>query len=106
MDKINTEGPLGTGSEIKGDIKDFEKAKRKPVNVNKCEKLPSTATAQERKDAHKVKMEAKRLLNEYNRETYQDGRFILANISQWHEHYGDTPAAHEARKIQIVEKSS
>ena len=64
----------------------------------KNKRLGNQATKRELRDAHRVKMEAKRIINDYNTKAYATREYILANISKNHEHYGDTPSEHERRK--------
>lgn len=75
----------------------------------KCKKLGNAATKRERAEAHRVKMEMKKVLREHRREEALENRrgdWILANISQNHEYYGDTPSEHEKRKNGIIENNS
>ncbi len=65
---------------------------------NKCKRLGNRATKAELREAHRVKMMAKEIVREHNSKEYGSREYVLANISQHHEHYGDKPQEHEARK--------
>ena len=69
-----------------------------PKRPRACKRLDSTATRQERSDAHKVKMLARKLVNNHNTERYKNTDHIFANLGQNHPQYGDTPTEHEKRK--------
>ena len=64
----------------------------------KTKRLGNRATKAELRDAHRVKMEMKRILNAHNREDYATKEHIFANLSVNHEYYGDTPSEHSRRK--------
>lgn len=61
-------------------------------------KFPNTATKQDLKEAHKVKMMKKKILADRMDRGIKP--HILANLSKNHPHYGDTPLEHESRKRQ------
>ena len=63
--------------------------------AGKCKKLGNMATKAERYEAHRAKMEMKQALNGDREPTRE---FVMANLSQHHEHYGDTPQEHARRK--------
>ena len=63
-----------------------------------CKTLPCDASAQEKRDMHRIKMEMKRILRAQMQPDVKP--HILANISRNHEHYGDTPIEHERRKVE------
>lgn len=68
------------------------------MTKSKTKKLGNSATQRELKEAHCVKMEMKRMMRDHNSKKYANRDHVFANISQNHEHYGDTPREHEARK--------
>jgi hypothetical protein len=66
---------------------------------NKTKRLGNRATKSDLRDAHRVKMEAKQIVNDHNaRDAGYNKRHTFANLSVNHEYYGDTPQEHEARK--------
>ena len=72
----------------------------------KNKRLGNSATKKDLMEAHRIKMEFKKLMNEHNRKQLRPTPNIFANISKNHEHYGDTPTEHEKRKNGVLEKSS
>ena len=69
-----------------------------------CKKLPVNASKAEKKLAHIVKMGMKKKLNEHNRlSSMSRPEYVLANQSQHHENFGETPAQQAQR---MREKSS
>lgn len=74
--------------------------------MTKCKRPSAGVNKEMLSDAHKNKMEAKRLLREHYWRQSRRGEYILANLSQHHPDYGDTPQENEARKFEVTEKSS
>lgn len=70
------------------------------MSKQKCKKLGNHATKRERAEAHRAKMEIKRIEYETMREDLMTGPqpWVFANLSRDHEFYGDTPREHEERK--------
>jgi len=69
-----------------------------------CKMLPANASKAEKKLAHIVKMGMKKKLNEHNRlSSMSRPEYVLANQSQHHENFGETPAQQAQR---MREKSS
>jgi hypothetical protein len=65
----------------------------------KTKRLGNRAIKADIRDAHRVKMMAKRIINDHNaKEAGWNKDHTFANLSVNHEHYGDTPQEHEARK--------
>lgn len=69
-----------------------------------CKRPGKGVTKEMLRDAHKVKMEAKKILNAHNRDLYRTNEYIMANLSVNHPNFGDTPQEDEKRKRS--EKSS
>lgn len=66
-----------------------------------CKRLSADASADKRKLAHIVKMGMKKKLNEHNR-LAQRSEYVLANQSQNHENFGETPK----QQAERMKKSS
>lgn len=77
------------------------------MNKKKCKKLGNSATRAELREAHRIKMEMKRIIQEHNHKEALDYKdYVLANLSKNHEFYGDTPVEHERRKNGTLENNS
>ncbi len=63
----------------------------------KTKKLGIAASKKELKDAHRIKMEVKAEMREYNHKRMKDDNFVLANQSVHSEHFGETPAQQAER---------
>lgn len=72
-----------------------------------CNKLPNTATKEERLKAHKVKMRAKEILQNRMHEQMAGSTYTAANLSRNHPDYELTTAEHLEKKAKrSIEKSS
>jgi hypothetical protein len=71
----------------------------KPRNAH-CKRLPADASKEERKNAHLVKMTAKKIVNQRLHEQMSGPAYIRANISAHHEDSGMSPAEHIAAKSE------
>lgn len=67
----------------------------------KTKRLGNGATKRDLIDAHRIKMEMKKILNDHNSKTYATREHIFANLSKNHPHYGDTPRENADRKLGI-----
>lgn len=77
------------------------------MSKKKCNRLGNIATKGDLREAHRIKMEMKKLMREHNStQLLAEKEWIYANLSKEHEFYGDTPAEHEQRKNGTLEKSS
>lgn len=75
--------------------------------AKRCKRLDAFSDKRALKEAHRVKMEMKKLAREHrNSHGRSSPEWISANISKNHEHYGDTPSEHEKRKAGTLENNS
>jgi hypothetical protein len=76
----------------------MDKRLEKIKEGRKCKRLPSTATKQERREAHLIKMAAKKILRERMYASNKTIEYVPANLGVDHPDYGMNWAEHSAEK--------
>ncbi len=83
-------------------ISKSKKSNRSITSANFCNKLPVDATKQQKKEAHLVKMSAKKIVANRMHEQDAGPSYIRANLSNEHPDSGMSPSEHTIEKRRRV----